>query len=176
MIIAIGSTNPTKIDPVKKVFSHYFGEVTVTSVSVESGVSDQPTSDDETYRGALNRAKKAIADVPDADYGVGIEGGVHKYDYGWFERSFVVVVNREGTVGIGSSGGLVLPQSVSKLLEEGKNLEEAVDQVTGTTKIGSGIGMFGYMTKSFVTRSTGMEHGIAFALARFLHEKLYDRD
>lgn len=175
MIVAVGSTNPTKIDPVKKVFSHYFGEVEIVPVSVASGVSDQPRTEDETYQGALNRAKKALSQVKDAEYGVGIEGGVHKYEYGWFERSFVVVVNRDGKVGIGSSGGLVLPQRVSTLLEAGKNLEEAVDEVAGTTKIGSGIGMFGYMTKSFVTRATGMEHGIAFALARFLHKELYDK-
>ena len=40
MIIAVGSKNPTKIRPVKKVFSYYFGEVTVVSSEIASGVAD----------------------------------------------------------------------------------------------------------------------------------------
>ena len=39
IIIAVGSTNPTKIIPVKEVFLHHFTDVKVIGVSVDSGVS-----------------------------------------------------------------------------------------------------------------------------------------
>jgi inosine/xanthosine triphosphatase len=175
MKIAVGSTNPTKIDPVRHVFSHYFGEkVTVFGVAVKSGVSEQPRTDDEMFRGALNRARAAIKKLPSASYGVGIEGGVHQYSYGWFERSLVVIVNKKGEFGVGASGGLRLPKPVVDRIEKGLNLEQAVDELFGTHRIGEGIGMFGLFTKGLVTRTIGVEHGVAFALARFLHKELYD--
>lgn len=173
MIIAVGSTNPTKINPVKKVFSKHFKNVKVIGVKVESKVKDQPTNDEEAFKGALNRAKSALKKIEEADFGIGIEGGLHKHSYGWFERSIVVIVDKKGNIGIGASGGLVMPKKIIEKVEQGKNLEEAMDELFGTTKIGRGIGMFGIMTKGVVTRSKGVEHGVAFALARFLHKNLY---
>jgi inosine/xanthosine triphosphatase len=173
MLIAVGSTNLTKIDPVKQVFKHYFKQVKVVGVAVDSEIDEQPLSDDEMYKGALNRAKNALKKVSQADYGVGIEGGTHKYSYGWFERSLVVIINKKGEVGVGSSGGLLLPKKVVAGLQKGKNLEEVVDKLCGTHRIGETIGMFGVFTKGLVTRTEGVRHGVAFALARFLHKKLY---
>jgi len=173
MIIAVGSKNKTKIIPVKKVFSFHFKNVKVIGVPVNSKVREQPLHDTEMYEGALNRAKKALEQVRDAEYGVGVEGGIHEYAYGVFERSIVVIVNRKGEIGVGSSGGLVLPKRVISAIKRGKTLEEAVDDLFGTKKIGEGIGMFGLFTKGYVTRASGVEHGVAFALARFLHKNLY---
>ncbi len=174
MIVAVGSTNPTKIQPVRDVFRHHFPNVTVKGVVVSSGVAEQPMSNDEMFTGALNRAKQALKKVKNADYGVGIEGGIHKYSYGWFEWSLIIIVDRKGDVGIGSSGGLALPRKVIAHIENGKNLEEAVDELFGTKKIGEGIGMFGLFTKGVVTRTEGVKHGVAFALARFLHAHMYE--
>ncbi|HVF69016.1 MAG TPA: inosine/xanthosine triphosphatase [Xanthomonadales bacterium] len=173
MIVAVGSTNPTKITPVEEVFSHHFKNVKVVGVEVSSGVKEQPMDSDEMYKGALNRAKRALKNVKDASYGVGIEGGLHKYSYGWFEQSIVVIVSKKGEIGVGSSGGLLQPDRVMKEILSGKNLEEAVDDIFGTKKVGRGIGMFGLFTKGLVTRSGGVKHGVAFALSRFLHKDLY---
>jgi len=174
MIIAVGSTNPTKLRPVRSVFKRQFKNVKVIGVSVQSGVSQQPMSDDEMYKGALARAKNALTATKKADYGVGIEGGIHKFSYGWFERSLIVIVNRNGNIGVGSSGGLALPNSIVSRIRKGKTLEEAVDELFGTKQIGKGIGMFGVFTKGTVTRTKGVAHGVAFALARFLHDGLYN--
>lgn len=175
MIVAVGSTNPTKIEPVQKVFSHHFGSVQVRGVSVVSGVSEQPMSDEEMYRGAVARAQAALDKVSDAEYGVGIEGGLDQRTYGWFEKSIVAIADRQGAIGIGSSGGLILPERViDRITRDGKNLEEAVDEIFGTVRVGEGIGMFGLFTNEVVTRSEGVRHGVAFALARFLHKDLYE--
>lgn len=172
--VAVGSKNKTKIDPVKDVFTHHFGKVNVVGVSVDSGVSDQPMTDDEMYQGAFARATKSLKKVKDADFGVGIEGGLHEYSYGWFERSIIVIVDKKGHIGIGSSGGLALPSKVMKRIHKGDNLEQAIDALFGTKKIGEGIGMFGIMTKGIVTRAEGVKHGVAFAIARFLHKDIYN--
>lgn len=173
IVVAVGSTNPTKIDPVREIFSHHFKDIEVTGVNVSSGVRDQPMSDDEMYTGALNRARGALSKIPGAQYGVGIEGGTHQYSFGWFEKSLVVIVDPKNHIGVGASGGLALPDRIVKKLENGETLEQAIDGYFGTHKIGQGIGMFGILTKGVVTRSGGVAHGVAFALARFLHEDLY---
>lgn len=173
MLIAVGSTNPTKVRPVKTVFAHYFGIVKVKGVSVDSGVPEQPMGDEQTYQGALNRAQRALAKVPGAEYGVGIEGGLAQRSYGWFEYSQVVIVNRKGETGMGASSGLVLPNSVLQRIHQGENLEQAIDALFGTQQIGEGIGMFGVMTNRYVTRAVSVKQGVAFALARFLHADLY---
>lgn len=175
MIVAVGSTNPTKLNPVKKVFSCHFPKAEVVGVTVPSGVKDQPMHVDEMYKGALTRAKNALKKVKSATYGVGIEGGLHKYSYGWFEHSIVVIVDKKGTIGIGSSGGLILPKIVVREIQKGKNLEQVIDKLFKTKNIGKKIGMFGIMTKKVVTRAEGVMHGVAFALARFLHKDLYNR-
>jgi inosine/xanthosine triphosphatase len=174
MLIAVGSDNPTKIDPVKNVFSTLFGEVEVIGKKVSSGVPEQPRSEDEMFTGAKNRATEALKLTPEAEYGVGIEGGLDKKSFGWYESSIVVIVNRAGEMGIGASGGLVLPEAFMKEIHKGLSLEDAVDLKLGTHKIGRGIGMFGIMTNKYVTRAQGVEHGVAFALGRFLHKDLYD--
>lgn len=173
MIIAVGSTNPTKILPVEQIFSYHYKNCKVKGVSVPSGIADQPMDIDEMYKGALNRARNAIKKVKGAQYGVGIEGGLHKHSFGWFEHSIVVIVNEEGKVGIGATGGLVLPEIIMESIHKGKNLEEAIDSHFKTNKVGEGIGMFGIFTKGVVTRSEGVRHGVAFALGRFLHGDLY---
>lgn len=174
MIIAVGSTNKTKINPVKQVFKHHFKNVKIIGVKVDSKVRDQPLSDDEMFKGAYNRAKNALKTVKKAKFGVGIEGGIHKHSYGWFERSLIVIIDKKGNFGIGASGGLALPKPVVEKINKGVNLEQAIDELFGTKKIGEGIGMFGIMTKGVVTRTEGVKHGVAFALARFLHSHIYE--
>lgn len=173
MIVAVGSTNQRKINPVEEVFSHYFKRVRAVGVDVSSGVSEQPRSEDEMFKGALTRAKSALKNTRGASYGVGIEGGIHDFSYGSTEYTIVVIINKKGGIGIGASGGLVLPAKVMRKIRRGKNLEQAIDEMFGTEKIGEGIGMFGVFTKGLVTREGAVRHGVAFALSRFLHKNLY---
>lgn len=173
MIVVVGSKNPTKIAPVRKIFKKYFANVVVRGFDVSSGVSDQPLSEDEMYKGAFNRAKRSLALIENAEFGVGIEGGIVKSKTGTHEKSMVVIVDKKGAVGVGISAALFLPEKVVAHIDEGRNLTQAIDHVFGTKDIGKGVGAYGVFTKGIVTRAKGMEHAIAFALSRFLHEDLF---
>ena len=73
--IVLASKNPVKRRAVENGFCRIFpdDEFSIQTVSVPSGVSDQPLTDAETLVGACNRAEIAMAEVPQADYWAGVE-------------------------------------------------------------------------------------------------------
>ena len=79
MRIIVGSQNPAKLEAVSVAFASFFPEdnFEVQPVNVPSGVSHQPLSDAETLLGATNRARAARELEPEADYWLGIEGGLN---------------------------------------------------------------------------------------------------
>ena len=96
-MVAVGSLNPVKIEAVKLAFEAVWPEkvFAVEGTSVESGVSSQPLSDAESIKGARARAKKSLKKLG-ADFGVGLEGGLHKTGNTWFDCGWVVVVSKSG--------------------------------------------------------------------------------
>ena len=76
--VIVGSKNPVKINSVKQAFSKAFSDLVfeIIGESSESGVSDQPIGDQETFQGAESRALFVKKKYPDADYWIGIEGGI----------------------------------------------------------------------------------------------------
>jgi inosine/xanthosine triphosphatase len=86
MLVAIGSTNPVKFSATKAAFERAFsaecaaGVLDFKGVSAASGVSDQPMGDDETRKGATNRAVNAARNFYKSeacwpDFALGLEGG-----------------------------------------------------------------------------------------------------
>lgn len=55
MDVAVGSTNPVKQRAVERVLEEFAGSV--VAVAVDSGVSEQPSSVEETVAGARNRSR-----------------------------------------------------------------------------------------------------------------------
>ncbi len=82
MKVLIASRNPVKIRAVETAFSLQFPERTIDfeACNMASGVSEQPRSDDETRRGARNRAKNTCKQYPRADFWVGLEDGIETID------------------------------------------------------------------------------------------------
>ena len=58
MKIIIGSNNPAKVAAVKNAF--HYQQTEFLSLDIPSGVSEQPFSDEETIKGAINRAVGAL--------------------------------------------------------------------------------------------------------------------
>ena len=97
MKIVVASENPVKIKATDSGFSTYFEVNEVRGVSVSSGVSDQPMSDEETLTGALNRVENARKEFDDADFWVGIEGGISISGKQIEAFAWVVVLSGEKT-------------------------------------------------------------------------------
>ena len=176
MKVAVGSENPVKLQAVASAFKKVWPGKTwkVEGVKVVSGVSDQPMSDEESIRGAKNRAKRSIKAVK-ADFGVGLEGGVHKIGKKWFDCGWIVVVDKKGRMGIGSSARMETPQIMIKMVKKGMELGDVGDKLFNRKNSKQAEGHFGLMTNGVVTRKDGYTQAVVFALSRFIQPKVFEK-
>ena len=136
---------------------------TVEGVSVPSGVSDQPMSDAETLQGALNRARNAERVISDADFWVGIEGGIDDRNGEMEVFAWIVVLSAERT-GKGKTGTFYLPNEVAELVRQGKELGEADDVYFKRANSKQQNGSIGLLTDNVIDRAAYYEHAVIMAL------------
>jgi inosine/xanthosine triphosphatase len=166
--VAVGSTNPVKGAAVRAVLARIAPSASIEAVSVPSGVPDQPMGDEQTIAGALERARACRVKL-DADFGVGLEGGVVEMPDGTMRTcAWAAVVSRSGRHGVGGSLAMPLPVSVAALIRGGMELGHAMDELTRQTNTKHGAGAVGILTAGLVDRQAAYEVLVAYALAPFL--------
>lgn len=175
MKIAVGSTNPVKIEATRLAFEKVWPEESwvVEGVAANSEVPAQPMSPEECVKGAKNRAKKALTKLK-ADYGVGIEGGLHKVGNDWFTAGWIVIIDKKKRIGIGSSASIMMPGAMMEMIHSGKELGVVNDLVFKRKGSHKEEGHFGLMTKNAITRTLGYRDGVIMALSRFIHPDLFE--
>lgn len=177
MQVVVASRNPVKLDAVKEAFGVQFPSATfdLLSVDVESGVSDQPGTDQETRQGARNRVFEARKMKPDADYWVGIEGGIESVDDQLMAFAWMAVLGGNDRMGEARSVTLPLPPAVKELVDDGFELGEANDRVFGTTNSKQQGGAFGLLSDGKYTREFIYSQTLVIALIPFVSELYPDR-
>lgn len=170
MLIAVGSTNPAKISAARIAFKKVYTKekIKVVGVSVSSGVSHQPMSDKESIRGATNRAKAALKAVKNADFGVGMEGGVHKIGKNWFESGWVAVIDKEDRIGLGTCARWQVSNKVVNKLKEKGELSKIFEELSGVKNAKDIGGVHSIITNKNLKRNVTYSHGVIFALAPFI--------
>lgn len=173
--VVVASTNPVKINTTEIGFAKMFPNVEheFLGVKAESGVSDQPMSEEETLKGALNRAEHIAKLEPKADYWVGIEGGIQEINGVMESFAWIVIRDKKGKIGRGRSGSFILPPKVAKLIKQGKELGEADDIVFGMKNSKQSNGAVGILTGDVLTRTTFYEPAVILALIPFKNPKLF---
>lgn len=172
--IVIASLNPVKINTVRMGFEKVFPgqEMTFRGVTVKSGVSDQPLTDEVTLLGAVNRATAASITVPEGDFWVGIEGGVAMIDERMTSFAWIVIKSLTQT-GMARTGTFFLPPKVAELIKQGKELGEADDIVFGLTNSKQQNGAVGILTKDLLNRTSYYEPAVILALIPFINPDLF---
>ena len=174
MKIAVGSTNPVKVTAVSRMFLQVWPHAEIIPMSVPSGVSEMPMNDEETRLGAKNRAI-AARDAVDADFGVGLEGGVHPEPFGLALQGWVVIVDRNGRIGIGGCSRLQLPEHIAQRVLNGEELGPVMDDVLNDHNVKHKGGAVGALTNNLVVRGEAFATAVAYALAPFVKSELYTR-
>jgi inosine/xanthosine triphosphatase len=175
--VVVGSTNPVKVSATAAVLRRIYGDgsvegVVVEPVAVESGVSHQPWGNEETLRGALNRAQAAQR-ASSATLGVGFEGGLLEVQGRVFTCAWCAVLRDDGVVGIAGGENVLLPPSVAADVRAGAELGPAMDALTGMHNTKQGGGAIGALTGGRLDRQSAYEHLLTMALARLLTPVYY---
>lgn len=144
-------------------------------ISVPSGVQDQPMDDNTTLTGALNRANNAMARVQNADYWVGIEGGIEKTGEREMQAFAWIVIRSRQYIGKGKTGTFFLPDKIISLINDGIELGEADDIVFGLNNSKQKNGAVGILTENAINRMNLYSQGVVLALIPFKQKKYYSR-
>ena len=171
MKVVVASRNPVKVGATTQAFQTLFPDAVldVTSVNVDSGAGDQPDSDEATRQGARTRALKSREARPDADFWVGLEGGIEIVDDQLMAFAWMAVQGRVGDVSEARSTTLPLPPAVKKLVVSGLELGEANDRVFSTVNSKQGGGAYGLLTDGLYTREGIYAQTLIMALIPFVN-------
>ncbi len=175
MKVVVGSRSPVKVNATKLAFSEYFTDYSIESISIPSGVNPYPWSDEEMLQGAMNRAKGALEKVPDADYAVGLEGGLQQLSE-WMIVKQLAVVIKDNEVGVGLSSGYDCPKGIlEKIRPQLESNRRSIDDFFGEEEILSKEGPIGVLTRSKMTRTESSRDAVLCALTRFVSPGYYSK-
>ena len=172
--VIVASKNPVKLQCSRLAFEKAFPEETfeLTGLSVPSGVSDQPMTDAETLQGAINRTKNARQEAPEADFWIGIEGGVDRIDNRMDAFAWVYVESARAQ-GQARTATFELPPQIVALIDEGMELGHADDKVFNRENSKHKSGAVGILTHGLIDRAQYYEPAVVLALIPLMNPELY---
>jgi inosine/xanthosine triphosphatase len=176
MKVAVGTTNPNKVDAVREVFSSYF-DAEVVSVEVPSSVTNQPMDEDTIIEGCINRAQ-AARKAAKADVGVGIEAGVRPAERaisGYVAVTWCAIADGE-SVFLGSGPQFEWPRKFIDEIKGGRELKHVAEGFSGEKGIGAKGGLISAVTRGKVVRKDLNTWAVRSAIIPLVSKQLYFGD
>jgi inosine/xanthosine triphosphatase len=167
--ITVGSLNEAKVLALAELLAEYphLAHAEVRGLRTHSGVSEQPTSLDETIAGAMNRARSAFAD---SHYGVGIESGLMRVPNtksGYMDVCAAAIYDgNEFHLGLSSGWEFPDREIIRSMIDEGLDMSQAITRAGLTAKptIGREEGAIGIVTRGRIDRKAYTKQALAMAL------------
>jgi len=177
MKINIGSKNKAKIDALKEILKEYpdFSNAEIFDKDVNSGVSHQPKSLEETVNGAMIRAKNCFADC---DLSFGLESGLMPVPHtktGFMDTTACAIYDgKDFHLGL-SSCFEYPPKVLEYMLKNDKDASTAFRELGFTDEpyIGWGNGIIGVLTKDRLNRKEYTKQAIITALVHLENKNFY---
>lgn len=174
LLVLVGSKNPVKISSTEDAFTRAFNKsFLVEGINAASGVPEQPVGNRETLLGAKNRAMNSRDVFPEANYWVGIEGGVEEDEKGMFAFAWIFIIDKMGKTSQSKTGTFYLPSKVAMLVNEGMELGKTDDMLFEQDNSKQQGGSVGILTRGAVDRTEYYRQAIILALVPFLNEDLF---
>lgn len=129
-------------------------------------------SDSETILGAKTRVNNARKARPDADFWVGVEGGIQIRDTE-METFAWIVVESPNRGGKARTASFFLPPQVAELINQGMELGKADDIVFGHQNSKQKNGAVGLLTGDIITRTSLYRPAVILALIPFARAHLF---
>lgn len=160
----IASTNKVKVEALKEVLTDY----EVIAMKVDSGVSNQPKSDEETILGAINRAKS----LPKDGLRFGLEAGVAKQFGKLYLVNFGALIDMDDNIYTAGGTRIELPKIIEdKIFNEGKELADIMEEVYNEKDVRSHQGAIGIFTSNMVKRVDIFTHIIKLLYGQYLYKE-----
>ena len=172
--IIVGSKNPVKVSGTLNAFEQAFPAKSfeVVGARAPSGVPDQPMSDEETLQGALNRAHYVKDIHKEAEFWVGIEGGICQQGEMLEVFAWIVVLS-DNRMGRARTATFQLPPGMAAMIKSGMELGTADDMTFRRMNSKHGNGTVGMLTNDLIDREAYYAHAILLALVPFMKPHLY---
>lgn len=177
MKINIGSKAKPKIDALEEILKEYpdFSVAEIVSKDVDTGVSGQPKSLEETVDGAITRAKNSF---DDCDFSVGLESGLMPVPHtktGFMDTTVCAIYDGKN-FHLGLSSCFEYPPKVLEyMMKNNENASNAFRELGLTDKeyIGHHEGIIGVVTKNRLDRKEYTKQAIRTALIHLENKDLY---
>jgi inosine/xanthosine triphosphatase len=164
MYFFLGSTNPIKFNAVKIATQDRWPKATIKGFEVDSQVSSQPRTDQETKQGAINRAQAALdqgisktgsENIRDDQHclGVGLEGGVMIIDDDMWTTVWGVVIDVNHNLFQARGGHFPVPDFVAERILAGEEMGLIMSSFFNGRSVKTQEGLVGVMTGNFVDRT-----------------------
>ncbi len=167
--IKLGSTSAQKFKAVEIGCKYLSLDFTIEKVNAPSGQNEQPVGFDETFAGALNRAKLAIELSPtDYDIAIGIESGIFSINSSaettTLDIAIIVVITKSGKQIVANTPGFVFPEIYVNTAKELGFEKNTVGQVIAENLGGDKTDPHSILSNGVITRQETLIEGLMIAL------------
>ena len=172
MKVLIGTTNPGKIKGAELALKHYYQDVEIEGIKVDSNVPEQPVNED-VYLGAKNRVDNLIKYAQDnglqADMYMAIEAGLSNGLGKWCNYNIAVVRDDMGHESVGVGPGFPIPDRyLDKIINT--SLGEVFDNIYHGNKLNLGKGGISSLTHNGIDRIEITRQAFIMALTTFVND------
>lgn len=166
MKIAVGTKNKAKLKAVEVVVTRTLENIMeIEAHDVASGVSAQPFSDEETRRGAIQRAEQAMKESG-AVLAFGLEGGVKWIGKELYLCNWAALATPERTY-TAAGAQIPLPAEIAHALMDGEELGPIMDRYTKQKDIRQHTGAIGVFTDGLINRAQMFEPIIEMLVGQY---------
>ena len=178
LIVNVGSQNVAKVAAAEQTLKEYemFKDAKMVGMRVDSGVSEQPLTMEETVQGAVNRAKNCHKDC---DFSIGIESGLIPVPHtisGYMNIGVCAIYDGK-RFHLGLAPGFEYPKiAIDKVLKDDIDVSAAYKALalTDNEKLGNTEGgIVGKLTKGRTTRKEYSRQAIIMAMIHLENPGLY---
>ncbi|MBP1915316.1 DUF84 family protein [Lederbergia galactosidilytica] len=169
MRIGVGSRNKAKLKAVETVLQTLENKLDIVAIDAPSDVSSMPFSDEETMKGALNRAEFCVHQH-DVDFGVGLEGGVTETPAGLFIINWGALAVKDQATFVAGGARIKLPEEIAKRLRSGEELGPVMDDFCHRENIRHGEGAIGVFTNGMITRDQMFTHIMKLLVGQYQYQ------
>ncbi len=173
MKVLIATKNTAKIEGARRALSHYFSDIEVEGIPVESNVEEQPVNND-IYNGAKNRVsnlkKYAKENSINSDLYLAIESGINNLFGRWMITNIAVIEDNNELESYGTSPSFPVPDKfVDDIIST--DLNKVMDQIfeKDEERHNKG-GAIQLLTHNEVTRIDLTEMAFIMALTKYINE------